>query len=156
MNPGDIALSIGGDNYCYADVKKYVMLHSLMKEKGAKIAAIWCQDWSGQITTEFGSQVYWNWEHDTTLYHDLDKAIEELNRDNVKFLGYINTFLKQDANLYNYAKEHDFLVKNKDGNPYLIKSTTFYAGIVDLTTIVVSIFILLTFLIISSTEDVSK
>lgn len=42
MNPGDIALSIGGDNYCYADVKKYVMLHSLMKEKGAKTVLWGC------------------------------------------------------------------------------------------------------------------
>ena len=126
VGEGAILATQGGTDVM---MKKY----KTMKEKGAKIAAIWCQDWSGQIITEFGSQVYWNWEHDTTLYHDLDKAIEELNRDNVKFLGYINTFLKQDANLYNYAKEHDFLVKNKDGNPYLIKSTTFYAGIVDLT-----------------------
>ncbi|MDY3889761.1 MAG: alpha-glucosidase [Bacilli bacterium] len=126
VGEGAILATQGGTDVM---MKKY----KAMKEKGAKIAAIWCQDWSGQIITEFGSQVYWNWEHDTTLYHDLDKAIEELNRDNVKFLGYINTFLKQDANLYNYAKEHDFLVKNKYGNPYLIKSTTFYAGIVDLT-----------------------
>lgn len=126
VGEGAILATQGGTDVM---MKKY----KTMKEKGTKIAAIWCQDWSGQIITEFGSQVYWNWEHDTTLYHDLDKAIEELNRDNVKFLGYINTFLKQDANLYNYAKEHDFLVKNKDGNPYLIKSTTFYAGIVDLT-----------------------
>ena len=42
MKPGDIALSIGGDNYCYADVKKYVMLHSLMKEKGAKTVLWGC------------------------------------------------------------------------------------------------------------------
>ena len=126
VGEGAILATQGGTDVM---MKKY----KTMKEKGAKIAAIWCQDWSGQIITEFGSQVYWNWEHDTTLYHDLDKAIEELKCDNVKFLGYINTFLKQDANLYNYAKEHDFLVKNKDGNPYLIKSTTFYAGIVDLT-----------------------
>ena len=126
VGEGAILATQGGTDVM---MKKY----KTMKEKGAKIAAIWCQDWSGQIITEFGSQVYWNWEQDTTLYHDLDKAIEELKCDNVKFLGYINTFLKQDANLYNYAKEHDFLVKNKDGNPYLIKSTTFYAGIVDLT-----------------------
>ncbi len=42
MQPGDIALSIGGDNYCYADVSKYMMLHSLMKEKGAKTVLWGC------------------------------------------------------------------------------------------------------------------
>ena len=36
VQPGDIALSIGGDNYCYADVNKYIMLHDMMKERGAR------------------------------------------------------------------------------------------------------------------------
>ena len=29
VQKGDIALSIGGDNYCYADNKRYTMLHDL-------------------------------------------------------------------------------------------------------------------------------
>lgn len=36
MEPGDIALSIGGDNYCYADVNRYIMMHELAKKQGAK------------------------------------------------------------------------------------------------------------------------
>ena len=36
IHKGDIALSIGGDNYCYANVLKYVMLHDLLKKRGAK------------------------------------------------------------------------------------------------------------------------
>lgn len=36
MGEEDIALSIGGDNYCYADVKKYIMLHDMVISKGAK------------------------------------------------------------------------------------------------------------------------
>lgn len=36
IKPGDIVLSIGGDNYCYADVSKYVMLHNMMIRRGAK------------------------------------------------------------------------------------------------------------------------
>lgn len=32
----DVALSIGGDNYCYADVEKYIMLHEMLLERGAK------------------------------------------------------------------------------------------------------------------------
>lgn len=26
------------------------------------INGIWIQDWSGQIFTEFGDRVFWNWE----------------------------------------------------------------------------------------------
>lgn len=33
---GDIALSIGGDNYCYKDVERYIMLHDLALERRAK------------------------------------------------------------------------------------------------------------------------
>lgn len=42
INPGDIALSIGGDNYCYADVKRYVMLHNMMLKRGAKTVLWGC------------------------------------------------------------------------------------------------------------------
>lgn len=30
VHKNDIVLSIGGDNYCYADVNKYIMLHNMM------------------------------------------------------------------------------------------------------------------------------
>jgi len=33
IQKGDIALSIGGDNYCYADVQKYIMLHDMLKKR---------------------------------------------------------------------------------------------------------------------------
>lgn len=42
MQKGDIALSIGGDNYCYADVSKYTMLHDLALERGAKTVLWGC------------------------------------------------------------------------------------------------------------------
>ncbi len=39
---GDIALSIGGDNYCYVDYQKYIRLHSMYKERGAKTVLWGC------------------------------------------------------------------------------------------------------------------
>lgn len=42
ISNGDIALSIGGDNYCYADVEKYVMMHDMLKERGAKTVLWGC------------------------------------------------------------------------------------------------------------------
>ena len=36
IKKGDIALSIGGDNYCYENVERYIMLHDLALERGAK------------------------------------------------------------------------------------------------------------------------
>ena len=42
VEKNDIALSIGGDNYCYADVGKYIMLHNMMIERGAKTVLWGC------------------------------------------------------------------------------------------------------------------
>ncbi len=42
MDKNDIALSIGGDNYCYANVYKYTMFHELAKTRGAKTVLWGC------------------------------------------------------------------------------------------------------------------
>ena len=42
IKKGDIALSIGGDNYCYADLNKYIMLHDMIKKRGAKTVLWGC------------------------------------------------------------------------------------------------------------------
>ena len=42
IRKGDIALSVGGDNYCYSDVSKYVMLHDMLKDRGAKTVLWGC------------------------------------------------------------------------------------------------------------------
>lgn len=39
---GDIACSIGGDNYCYADVKRYTMMHDMLLQRGAKTVLWGC------------------------------------------------------------------------------------------------------------------
>lgn len=42
VQKGDIAMSIGGDNYCYADVDKYIMLHDMFLKRGAKTVLWGC------------------------------------------------------------------------------------------------------------------
>ncbi len=42
LGRGDIAISIGGDNYCYANVNEYVMLHDMLKGRGAKTVLWGC------------------------------------------------------------------------------------------------------------------
>ncbi|MCR5741643.1 MAG: alpha-glucosidase [Gammaproteobacteria bacterium] len=110
-----------------------IKAYNFCKEKGIKLAGIWCQDWSGMIETEFGHQVFWNWECDNKLYHDLKETIDMLHKDGIKFLGYINTFLKRDSAQYKEAKEKGYCVKMQSGEIYHVKSTTFDAAIVDLT-----------------------
>lgn len=113
------------------DLIKEKVLNAL--KHGVEISAIWSQDWSGHLVTSFGYQVNWNWAVDEKNYHDIHELVSWLSDKNIRFMGYINTFLKESSSLYLEAKIKNYLVLNQDHLPYLIKSTTFKAGIVDLT-----------------------
>ena len=103
------------------------------KQHHIPLVGIWSQDWSGNLVTAFGYQVYWNWQVSDTLYPHLKEEIQTMAKQGIRFLGYINTFLKEDTPLYLEAKANQFLVRNQQGEIYHIKSTTFQAGIMDLT-----------------------
>ncbi|MHA1829614.1 MAG: alpha-glucosidase, partial [Candidatus Heimdallarchaeaceae archaeon] len=98
-----------------------------------KVCGVWCQDWQGIRFTSFGKQLKWDWIYDKKLYPRLPEFIRELHERGIKFLGYINPFLATDGKLYRVAKEKNYLVKNKQGEDYLIVTTTFSAGILDLS-----------------------
>lgn len=103
-----------------------------MTKAGAKIAGVWCQDWQGQKITAFGKQLFWNWEADENLYPNFEEEVKKLNQKGIKFLGYINPFLVDKGPLFEEAKSKGYLVLNQKREVYLVKSTTFYAGMVDL------------------------
>ena len=104
-----------------------------MLDAGAKISAVWCQDWSGENRTVMGKQVWWNWEVDEKLYPGLREAVGKLRARGVRFLGYINPYLVKDSRLYTLCKDMGWLITRTDGSVYHIKSTTFDAGMLDLT-----------------------
>lgn len=104
-----------------------------MQKANAAICGVWCQDWSGKKVTAVGSQVYWNWEVDEKTYSNLMERVNELHNKGVRFLAYINPYLVKDGKMYNYCKDNGYLIKNNLGEVYHIKSTTFDAGMMDLT-----------------------
>lgn len=110
-------------------LKKY----ATVKEHGAKVNGIWIQDWEGRRVTAVGKQLFWNWQWDKELYPDLDNVIKKLNAEGVKVLGYCNPFLAVEKPLYREASGKGYCVKDKDGNDYYVKITTFPAAMVDLT-----------------------
>lgn len=103
------------------------------KKAGVPVAGVWCQDWSGCRKTGFGYQVMWNWEWDRELYPGLDEKIREWKAEGIHFLGYINPFLAIEKELYRYASEHGYCVKDQEGKDYLVTITTFPAAMVDFT-----------------------
>jgi sulfoquinovosidase len=125
-----------------------------LKKSGTPMGGFWLQDWVGKRKTSFGSQLWWNWELDTTQYPDWERmraallAEKDLSGDGkgIRVLTYINPFLadvetKKDIsgkalykrNLFKEAALKGYLVKNSSGGPYMIKNTSFDAGLVDIT-----------------------
>lgn len=116
----------GGTQTVYGKLEK-------ARKHNTAVAGVWCQDWEGRRVTAFGKQLQWNWEWDKERYPELDKKIWELKENGVRFLGYINPFLAIEKPLYAYASKMNYCVKDKEGNDYLVKITTFPAAMVDLT-----------------------
>ncbi|MBQ4424771.1 MAG: alpha-glucosidase [Lachnospiraceae bacterium] len=104
-----------------------------MLDAGAKVCGVWCQDWCGENRTVMGKQVWWNWEADEALYPNLKEAIAKLNARGVRFLAYINPYLVKESRLYQLCAENGYLITHEDGSIYHIRSTTFDAGMLDLT-----------------------
>ncbi len=105
------------------------------------IAAFWLQDWVGQRTTNFGKQLWWNWELDRDRYAGWDALAADLKKRDVRIMTYINPFIadvaekKQNVrrNLFKEASEKGYLIRHPDGSPYLILNTDFSAAMIDLT-----------------------
>ncbi len=105
----------------------------LLTDKGAKINGIWSQDWCGELFTYFGKQVLWSWEVDKKLYPNLENQIKKWDKDNIKFLTYINPYLYEGGTLFKEAKEYNYLVLDDNKEIFLTQATSFKFGIVDLT-----------------------
>ena len=112
-----------------------------MLSNGVPLSAVWCQDWCGENITVMGKQVRWNFAADEALYPDLAGFTAELREKGIRFLAYLNPYLLKDCELYNYCREKGWLITHTDGSIYHIKSTTFDAGMLDLTNPDVCVFV---------------
>lgn len=110
----------------------------------APLGAFWLQDWVGQRITTFGKQLWWNWTLDNQRYPGWDELVKDLKAQNLEVMTYINPFLvdvedrkaelgANYRNLYREALDKGYLVMTTDGKPYMIKNTSFSAGLLDLT-----------------------
>jgi alpha-glucosidase len=112
-----------------------------LQENSTPLSAFWLQDWVGQRKTNFGKQLWWNWELDQDRYPGWDELLSDLESQDIRVLTYINPFiadigeLKDNVrrNLFEEARANGYLIKNDRGEPYLILNTDFYAGLLDLT-----------------------
>ncbi|MFM2437496.1 MAG: hypothetical protein RLZ55_307, partial [Actinomycetota bacterium] len=112
-----------------------------MQAAGAKISGVWLQDWVGKRQTTFGSQLWWTWELDQQQYPGWDQMVADFAAQGIEVLTYVNPFLADASekgvpglrNLYAEAAAQGFLVKNAEGQPYVIETVGFPVGLMDLT-----------------------
>ncbi len=115
-------------------------VHEKMKAHNVPIAGYWLQDWVGKRETLVASRLWWNWELDRKSYPDWEDMVKEFNDEGVKVLSYINPFLvdvknKSDhkLNMFQYASEKGYLLRDFTGNIVMIKMGGFSAAMVDLS-----------------------
>ena len=89
------------------------------------VSAIWIQDWVGRRKTRFGSQLWWTWQVDKTSYPNFSEFCNRMRKQNIRVLGYVNSFMANEGELYEEAKSNGYLVKNKKGEDYEIKTAGF-------------------------------
>ncbi|OAY43323.1 sulfoquinovosidase isoform X2 [Manihot esculenta] len=111
-----------------------------LKAYKVPVSAFWLQDWVGQRKTLIGSQLWWNWEVDTTRYKGWKQLVQDLGAQHIKVMTYCNPCLaptdekpNRRRNLFEEAKKLDILVKDKHGEPYMVPNTAFDVGMLDLT-----------------------
>jgi alpha-glucosidase len=105
------------------------------------VAAFWLQDWVGQRETSFGTQLWWNWELDEDHYPNWNMLRERLAEEDVRLMTYVGPWFADDItkqgnhqrNLFAEAARNGYLVNDRDGEPYTVKSTDFSAAFVDLS-----------------------
>jgi alpha-glucosidase (family GH31 glycosyl hydrolase) len=120
---------------------KVLQILDKLDSLNAPVAAFWLQDWVGQRKTSFGTQLWWNWELDRDHYPDWDSLRERLEKRDIRLMTYINPFLCDDVsrkenhrrNLFEEAVRKGYLVKNREGEPYTTRISSFSAALVDLT-----------------------
>ena len=112
-----------------------------LAKRGTPISAFWLQDWVGQRTTSFGKQLWWNWEVDEDRYPRWEELVAGLESRDVRVMVYASPYLANIGdlkpnlrrNLFQEAARQGYLVRNQNGEPYLILNTDFTFGMVDLT-----------------------
>ncbi len=115
-----------GDN-SFARLEKYI-------EAGAAVSGLWCEDWSGIRQTSFGRRLFWDWKWQPKRYTDLPGQIAKLAERGIRFLGYVNPYIANDASMFAEGSEQGYFALRQDSDEVaLVDFGEFECGVVDFT-----------------------
>lgn len=105
-----------------------------IRDAGAVVSGLWCEDWVGIRETSFGRRLFWDWRWSAARYPDLPERIAKLRADGVRFLGYVNPYLAIDGGMFAEARDLGLLALRLDCDEvYVVDFGEFDCGIVDFT-----------------------
>jgi sulfoquinovosidase len=104
--------AIGGTAAVRAEVDR-------LRAEHVPVSAIWSEDWRGARVEgdQYVLEEDWGW--DQALYPELPALIGELHARGIAFMSYFNTFLVEDADVFDDAAE--YFVKDRRGDPFLFR-----------------------------------
>ncbi len=102
-------------------------------DAGAKVSALWCEDWAGVRQTSFGTRLFWDWHWNADRYPGLPGRIAALAARGIRFMGYASPYLCDDGTLFPEAEALGLFAKNPDGSTYHVDFGEFSCGVVDFT-----------------------
>ena len=115
-----------GEN-SFARLEKYV-------NAGAAISGLWCEDWVGIRQTSFGRRLFWDWTWSAARYPDLPAQITALAELGIRFLGYINPYIANDAAMFAEGAAAGYFALRLDSDEVaLVDFGEFDCGVVDFT-----------------------
>ena len=104
-----------------------------IRAAGARVSALWCEDWCGIRHTSFGRRLFWDWVWQPARYPDLPATIARLRDAGIRFMGYVNPYVCVDGTLFPEAEKGGHLARNAAGGTYRVDFGEFDAGVIDLT-----------------------
>lgn len=87
---------------------------------GAKVCALWIEDWQGRRGKNGGPPLWWRWYPDEALYPDFLRWSQALRARGIALLGYANPFLSlsEENPLYTEGHALGYFVRRADGKDY--------------------------------------
>ena len=114
--------------------EKVMEVANILRSNRIPSSVIWTEDWGGGGLEEGESYRFvYNWDVGYDLYPDFETMVSELHHNGFHFLVYFNSFLDSKSRIWNSIPP-DFMIKAKDGEPYMmIIPTLNWGSLLDLT-----------------------